>query len=101
MPVRTLGPKGGGFGGGPTSIKGRSASEDDGPRRGVDLVAVPHRLKEGVSARTLDPEGGWIVMSHIDSIKGKSASEDARREEGWIVMSHISWEENKPPFKSL
>ena len=41
MPVRTLGPEGGGFGGGPTS------------------------RKERVPARTLGPEGGWIVISHI------------------------------------
>ena len=41
VPVRTLGLKGGEFGDGPTSIKGMSASEDAGPRR------------------------GWIVMSHI------------------------------------
>ena len=34
------------------------ASKDAGPGRGVDLVAVPHRLKEGVPARTLGPEGG-------------------------------------------
>ena len=43
MPVRTLGPKGGGF------------------------RADPHRLEEErVSTRTFGPEGGWIVMSHID-----------------------------------
>ena len=37
-----------------------------GPHRVVDLGAVPHRLEEGKSARrTLGPEGGWIVMSHI------------------------------------
>ena len=28
---------------------------------------VPHRLDKGTSAaRTLGPEGGWIVRSHID-----------------------------------
>jgi len=43
VPVRTLGPKG-----------------------GVDLGAVPHRLEEGKSAsEDAGPEGGWIVMSHI------------------------------------
>ena len=41
MPVRTLVPEGGGFGGGPTSIKGTSDSEDAGLRRGVDCD-VPH-----------------------------------------------------------
>ena len=62
-------------------------SKDAGPQRGVDLVEVPHRIgernewapkgggfgggpasnwrKERVPARTLGPEGGWIVMSHI------------------------------------
>ena len=43
MSVRMLGPEGGGFGGGPTSIKGRSASEDAGPRRRVDCD-VPNWL---------------------------------------------------------
>ena len=44
MPVRTLAPKGGGFGGGPTSLEeGKSASEDAGPRRRVDCD-VPHWL---------------------------------------------------------
>ena len=43
MPVRTLAPK------------------------GVDLVVVPHRLENGMSASDdAGPEGGWIVMSHID-----------------------------------
>ena len=43
MPVRTLGHKGGGFGG------------------------VPHDWrKERVPARTLGPEKGWIVRSQID-----------------------------------
>ena len=37
VPVRTLGPKGGGFGGDPTLMgKGTSASEDTVLRRGVD-----------------------------------------------------------------
>ena len=36
MPVRTLAPKGGGFGGGPTSM-GERASEDGVPRRGGGL----------------------------------------------------------------
>ena len=43
----------------------RCASKDAGPSKGVDLVAVLHRSKEGVPAMTLGPEGGWIVMSHI------------------------------------
>ena len=37
MPVRMLGPKGGGFGGVPYRLeKGTNASEDTGPRRGMD-----------------------------------------------------------------
>ena len=44
----------------------RCASKDAGPRRGVDLVG-PHIdwRKERVPARTLGPEGGWIVIFHI------------------------------------
>ena len=44
------------------------ASKDAGPKSGVDLGAVPHRLE-----------------------KGKSVNEDAGPEWGWIVMSHIGW----------
>ena len=37
-----------------------------GRKRGVDLVAVPHRLEKGMSAsEDAGPEGGWIVMSHV------------------------------------
>ena len=43
MPVRTLGPKGGGFGAGPTSI------------------GEMNECQRGRWA----PKGGWIVMSHI------------------------------------
>ena len=51
-------------------------------------------------ARTLGPEGGWIVMSHIGLFGGPSHI-DWRKEqvpartldpEGrWIVMSHSGW----------
>ena len=63
MLVRTLGPEEGWIWGNSTSIGGRKefsslkgvdtrrcASKDAGPRRGVDLGAVPHRLEEGKSA---------------------------------------------------
>ena len=44
----------------------RCASKDVGHRRGVDLVVSQiDWIKERVSARTLGPEGGWIVISHI------------------------------------
>ena len=69
MPVRTLGPKGGGgFEGGPTSIGGRKECQQGRwARKGVDCD-VPHRLEEG-----------------------KSVNEDAGPRRGWIVMSHIGW----------
>ena len=41
MPVRTLVPEGGGFGGGPTSIKGMSVNEDSGLEGGVDCDVPP------------------------------------------------------------
>ena len=44
MLIRTLGPKGGGFGAVPHRLEeGKSASEYAGPRRGVDYD-VPHWL---------------------------------------------------------
>ena len=80
MPVKTLAPKGGGFGGGPTSIGERNECQRghwapkgvdcDVPhwlgKRGVDLVVVPRQLEKGTSAsEDTGPRRGWIVMSHI------------------------------------
>ena len=44
----------------------RCASKDAGPQRGW-IWGRSHIdwIKEQVPARTLGPEGGWIVMSHI------------------------------------
>ena len=63
MQVRTLGPKGGGFGGDPTSIGERNKCQQRrrytrggvpvrtlGPEGEVDLVGIPHRLEKGRSA---------------------------------------------------
>ena len=42
------------------------ASKNAGPQRGVDLGAVHIDWRnKRVPARTLGPEEGWIVMSHI------------------------------------
>ena len=44
--------------------KGKSVSEDAGPRRGVDCDVPQSHIdwrKERVSARTLGPEGEWIT----------------------------------------
>ena len=65
MPVRTLGPRGGGFGGGPASIGGRKECQRGRwAPKGGGLSRIDWR-KERVPARTLGPEGGWIVMFHI------------------------------------
>ena len=51
MPVRTLGPKGGGFGGGYTSIGERNECREH-------LVAVTHRLEKGTSAENVGSQKG-------------------------------------------
>ena len=70
-----LAPKKGGFGGGPTSIGGsKSASEDAGPRRGVDTRRCAS--KDAEPQREVD----LGAVSH----EGKSASEDAGPEGGGL-----------------
>ena len=42
-------------------------------------------------ARTLEPEGGWIVMSLIGWREEQITLYKGGPEGGWIVMSHIGW----------
>ena len=57
MPVQTLGLEGGGFGGVPYQLE-----------KGTNAGSHINWRKERMLVRTLDLEGGWIVMSHIDWI---------------------------------
>ena len=47
-----------------------------GPEGGWIVISHIDWRGKRVSARTLGPEGGWIVRSHIDRRGGTSASED-------------------------
>ena len=40
-------------------------------------------------AKTLDPERGWIVGSHIDWRRERVPARTLGHEGGWIVRSHI------------
>ena len=62
---------------------GRCASEDAGPQRGWTLGDV--------LARTLSPEGGWIVRSHIEWGGKQVLARTLGPKGGWIVRSHIGW----------
>ena len=105
MPVSTLGPKGGGFGGGPTSIGGRKECQRGRwAPKGVDLGAVLHRLEEGKSAsEDVGPQRGWIWgRSHIDWRKERVPTRTLGPEEGWIWgWSHIDWRKEKVPARTL
>ena len=62
---------------------GRCVSDEAKHRRGW--------TREGVPARTLGLERGWIGGSHIDWRRERVPARTLGPEDGWIVRSHIGW----------
>ena len=77
-------------------------SEPD-TRRCVSLLALPWRGVDTRRCASKDagPQGRWNwVLSHIDWRKERVSARTLGPEGGWIVMSHIGWRGEQPPSPS-